>query len=68
MLTPSTPRRRKSKPMTPTHQTTASEDLAHEATATAREKRMPLVGRMSFQLGGAMLLGVVAAPDAAVAK
>jgi lipopolysaccharide/colanic/teichoic acid biosynthesis glycosyltransferase len=35
-----------------------SRSLAAEATATAREKRKPTLGRIRFQLGGALLLGV----------
>jgi lipopolysaccharide/colanic/teichoic acid biosynthesis glycosyltransferase len=36
-----------------------SRSLAAEATATAREKRKPLLGRIRFQLGGALALGVI---------
>jgi lipopolysaccharide/colanic/teichoic acid biosynthesis glycosyltransferase len=36
-----------------------SRSLAAEATATAREQRKPLIGRIRFQLGGALLLGVL---------
>lgn len=36
-----------------------SRSLAAEATATAREKRKPLLGRIRFQLGGALFLGVL---------
>lgn len=45
--------------MTPVQPTTANQALAEEATATAREKRMPMIARTRFQLGGALLLGVV---------
>lgn len=36
-----------------------SRSLAAEASATAREQRKPLIGRIRFQLGGALLLGVL---------
>lgn len=45
--------------MTPSHRITSNEALANEATATAREKRRPLVALMRFQLGGALFFGVV---------
>jgi lipopolysaccharide/colanic/teichoic acid biosynthesis glycosyltransferase len=37
---------------------TSNEALARDATATARTVKRPLVAKMRFQLGGALLLGV----------
>ena len=37
----------------------ASQTLAAEASATAREKGNPLAGRIRFQLGGALIAGVL---------